>query len=157
MSAAGHASLANKFFVLDDGRLYGTALHNNAGAVTGTTDQYVASGTYTPTLTDVAANTTTLTAAAFQWIRVGNVVNVSGQFIADADSAALIQIGISLPIASDLASAGQLAGVGVRQNGATKEAGTIEADATNNRAQFECDATNTGDFPVTVSFQYVVL
>ena len=39
---------------------YGTSIHNNAGAVTGTTNQYICSGTYTPTLfntSNVAAST----------------------------------------------------------------------------------------------------
>ncbi len=45
--------------VITGARLYGTAIHNNAEAITGTTNQYIASGTYTPTL----SNTTNVDAS----------------------------------------------------------------------------------------------
>src|SRR6185369_11101538 len=94
-----------------DGRVYGTALHNNASVVTGTTNQYIASGTYTPTLTN-GTNVAASTARKCQWIRVGNVVLVSGQLDVDTTSTGASELGISLPIASNLATAFDLAGSG---------------------------------------------
>ena len=144
--------------VTADGRFYGTALHNNAGAVTGTANQYIASGTYTPTLTNVA-NATGLVSASFQWIRVGNVVSVSGVFTTGTTLAAntTTQIGISLPIASGFAGQASCGGAGVRQNGGAREAGLVYGDSGNNRAQFEFSSTNTAAVIVSIKFQYVVL
>ena len=69
--------------ITSGGQVYGTAIHNNATLPTGTTNQPVgASGTYTPTITNTA-NLSASSALQAQWMRVGNVVTVSGIFIAD--------------------------------------------------------------------------
>lgn len=87
--------------IAGDGRVYGTALHNNPGAVTGTTNQYVASGTYTAT---PIAGTNTTVPGGFQgacWTRVGNVVTVSGAATFSMTSAnTFSEVDIPLPIAS---------------------------------------------------------
>lgn len=62
--------------ITTDGRVYGTALHNNAGAVTGTTNQYIARSfndntTITATAGTNVSSTGTVTG---QWVRDGNVV-----------------------------------------------------------------------------------
>lgn len=102
---------ATRLTVAADGRLSGTGLHNN-GTVTGTTDQYIASGTWTPTLTNIA-NLDSTTANLSQWMRVGNVVTFSGLIAADPTSAAVAtRVGISLPIASDFSATSNAAGVG---------------------------------------------
>src|SRR5688572_22578141 len=41
----GSTIQASPIFVTDDGRLYGTSIHNNANPITGTTNQYIASAT----------------------------------------------------------------------------------------------------------------
>lgn len=91
------------------------------------------SGTYTPTQTAVA-NVDASTAYAAQYIRIGNTVTVSGK--ADVDPTAggvLTQLGITLPIASDLAQAYQCSGH-IMSPG-TNGYGWIRGDATNNRAE----------------------
>ena len=66
-------------FAMDDyGRFYGTALHNNSQLPTGATNQYIASGTYTPTGSTVS-NATAVSFSTFKWIRVGNVVVANGK------------------------------------------------------------------------------
>jgi hypothetical protein len=102
------------------GNLYGTALHNNAVLPSGATNQYIASGTYTPTW-DSFTNITTATPSQHHWIRVGNVVIVFGYGAIDpAAGAALTQMDVSLPIASNLGSIEHLAGVAARgSTGAT--------------------------------------
>lgn len=121
--------------VTSDGRLYGGALHNNAGAVTGTTNQYVASGTYTPTLTSVN-NVAASTARLCQWMRVGNVVTVSGQCDVDPTAASNTQVGVSLPIASAFTTGFELAGMCSYYDGSTvANSGPVGCDATNDRAQ----------------------
>ncbi len=139
-----------------DGRMFGSALHNNAGAVTGTTNQYIASGTYTPTLTNttnVAASTTRLA----QWIRVGNVVTVGGQVDVDptAASAATV-LGVSLPIASNFSTAFQCGGSGSSLITSAESWG-VQGDAVNDRALLQCFATNAANHTVAYSFQYEIL
>lgn len=67
---------SNWLNVTTNGRLYGIALHNNAGAVTGTTNQYIARSfndntTITATAGTNVSSTGTVTG---QWVRDGNVV-----------------------------------------------------------------------------------
>lgn len=146
----------SKVFVTDDGRLYGTALHNNAGAVTGTTNQYVASGTYTPTLT-VVDNCDSVTAYQCQWMRVGNVVTVSGLVSVNATSsinAALFRA--SLPIASAFTNGWECAGTG-RGPGSGAPAYGIYGDFTNDQAFFSGVTTSNDSQDLYFSFTYLVL
>lgn len=149
-------------FITADRRVYGSALHNNAGAVTGTSNQYIASGTYTPTLTSVA-NVSSTTARQCQWLRVGNVVTVSGQFDFTPTTTGTIntEVGCSLPIASNFTTAFALGGAGIKfQSGAgfTGEAYYVEADATNDRARFRTMTTSaSGSQTCSFSFIYEIL
>lgn len=138
-----------------DGRLFGGALHNNAGAVTGATNQYIASGTYTPTLTAVT-NVAASTARLCSWMRVGNVVTVSGQCDVDPTIAGDTELGISLPIASALSTAFQLGGSG---NFVVADANgpAIDADATNDRARARWVAVDVTNHTMTFTFTYEVL
>lgn len=111
-----------------DGRVYGSALHNNAGAVTGTTNQYIASGTYTPTLTN-STNIAASTANLCTWMRVGNVVTVAGIVGIDPTSPSTgTVLQISLPIASNFTSSLEAGGTAVRSNGAAAVAATVGAE-----------------------------
>jgi len=146
-----------KLTLTADGRLYGSALHNNAGAVTGTTDQYIASGTYTPTLTAVA-NIGTLSASVAQWMRVGNVVTVSGHFTGTPSSVgASMQIGISLPIASTFNAFSQGAGTGKQSTNATGETLAIYADLiTTTRVEAFGQSVGNVNVSYTFAFTYLV-
>lgn len=146
--------------VHSDGRISGTALHN-VGTVTGTTDQFIASGTYTPTLTNTT-NISASSSAVCQWMRVGNVVTVSGQVSVTptAGGSTLTSLGISLPIASALASATQASGTAGHNasSGAPPvSAGIVEADATNDRARVIWGSLTTSAVPLSFVFTYVVL
>lgn len=150
------ADNADRFVTLDDGRTYGTALHNNAGAVTGTTNQYIASGTYTPTLTHVS-NISASTAAIAQWIRIGNVVTVSGK-VNITFTLGTVTLGISLPIASNFATETQCAGAsGLTNSLFTTTSIGVHADAANDRASltFNTASSTTADFAYT--FTYLVV
>lgn len=139
-----------------DGRLYGLSLHNNVGAVTGTTNQYVASGTYTPTLTN-DANVTSSTAAKCQWLRVGNVVTVSGHLlITPASASTTTTVGIAIPIPSDFTGVSDLAGV-ANNEVLTQNSATLQADVSNNRAQLAYSAQNTLSQRWVFSFTYEVM
>lgn len=150
-------SSATRFVMTNDGRLYGTALHNNAGAVTGTANQYIASGTYTPTLTSVL-NVTSTTARVCQWLRVGNVVTVSGSANVTFTASSAGQIDISLPIASNFTTVGQCSGVGSQDQTSGNFTGVITCDTTNDRASYKC-ASGAGGVAAELhfTFTYVVL
>jgi hypothetical protein len=113
----------------------------------------VASGTYTPTITNVS--NTNYTAGASQWIRVGNVVTVSGTHNGNTPVATLGQFRQSLPIASNLAAKSNLGGTFSTHNGF--EGGPIIGDTTNDAAFFEWQSSNTGAFDMGYTFTYVVL
>lgn len=107
---SGGSAATEKLRIETDGRIYGTALHNNAGSVTGTTTQYIASGTYTPSLS-AQSNLSTSSVTEAQWMRVGNVVTVSGRFTVQPASIAAANFELSLPIASNIANVEDASGV----------------------------------------------
>lgn len=157
--AADTVSLATdgteRLRVTSDGRVYGTALHNNAGAVTGATNQYVASGTYAPTIT-AASNCSVSSPGNAQWMRVGNVVTVSGLCTIDptSGSGAIAEWYISLPIPSAMTQEYQCAGVISTE----PDHGCIKADTANDRAFARAaiyNDTNNRDWLFT--FSYVVI
>jgi hypothetical protein len=125
--------------VATDGRVYGDRLHN-VGTVTGTTDQFIASGTYTPTLTGVA-NITGLTAYDVGWIRVGNRMQLTGRVDVDPTAAGVLTtFRMSLPIASAIGNPHELGGVGGCDAG---EVFQIYGNTTNDDAQFSNNAFPT--------------
>lgn len=155
-SGAG-SSVPERLRITSDGRLYGTALHNNAGAVTGTTNQYIASGTYTPVLTNVA-NVAASTMRATQWIRIGNVVHVAGLMDIDPTAVAVTSFRITLPIASNLASAFQLGGVGAYFAAAAPDCVTIYGDTVNDAAIFAFSAVGgAANSQLSFSLSYLVV
>ena len=148
---------STKLSLTADGRLYGSALHNNTGAITGTVNQYIASGTYTPTITAVANCDAVGAAGLCQWIRVGNVVTVSGELTVDPTAATtLTQVGISLPIASNLA--GQNECCGTAATGAVSGySGAIIGDVTNDRAELDFTTlTDVADRTWSFTFTYLI-
>lgn len=146
---------ALRFVVSTDGRIYGKGLHNAAGAVTGTANQYIASGTYTPTLTNVT-NVAASTARQAQWMRVGNVVTVAGQVDIDPTAAGATELGVSLPIASALTTAFQLGGT-ANSNVAAGEEAMVDADAANDRARIRWTAVDVTNHTYAFTFTYEVL
>lgn len=92
-----HSAAVDRLSITNDGRVYGSALHNNAGAVTGTTNQYLASGTYTPTLANVANTSARSVNGTFKWFRLGNVVFVEGSISMTASGAGNTTVSATLP------------------------------------------------------------
>lgn len=151
------------FNVASDGRIFGSALHNNAGAMTGTVNQYVGSGTYTPTLTGVSNVTTSSVTGVWKWVRVGNVVRVTGYLnMAATATSTTTQLAMTLPIASNLTQAqgadltGQAVGLGA--SGPTGPTTRILGDAATDRAVATwTDVGATFSQVWTVDFTYEVL
>lgn len=115
------------------------------------------SGIYTPTLnngTNVAAST----AYACQYMRVGNTVTVSGKVDIDPTTTGATSIGVSLPIASALTNDYQAGGTA--SSGIELYAGSIKADAANDRAQIDFTipaSGSTSNVSWFFSFTYQIL
>lgn len=113
------------------------------------------SGTYTPTLTGVA-NVGASTAYQCQYGRVGSFVTVSGKLDVDPTAAGSVQLGISLPIPSNLGANENCAGTAVCPFIAG-QAASIVGDSTNDRAQMEYIAVDVTNQPMFFTFSYVVM
>jgi hypothetical protein len=121
-------------------------------------DGNVFSGTYTPTLTNVT-NVAASTAVICQYMRVGNVVTVSGTVNIDPTAAStLTVVRISLPIASAMTATTQLAGtchgnwvVGVAG------AGAMIADTTNDEALLRTIPPNDANAGYAFTFTYRIV
>lgn len=168
-TAAGVYS--KKLWLTSDGRLYGSALHNNAGSLSGPANQYIASGSkagsyWVPTLTNTG-NITSSTLGYATFIRVGNVVDarVRGTVLPAAIGAC--QLDITLPVGSTLTVAGELNGTGTYLHTSTPgapgtvglNAGYVQTDVANARASFtfQAPAVPAGEMRFDVHFQYEVL
>jgi len=113
------------------------------------------SGTYTPTLTNVA-NLDATTVYSCQYMRVGDTVTVSGKLDVDPTTiSTLTQAGISLPIASNLANNNECAGTACAR--LFVEPGSITGDVTNDRAQLDFFAQSTANHAVFFHFTYRII
>lgn len=115
-------------------------------------EPYSVSGSYTPTLTNVA-NLTALTASPCQFMRVGNCVTVSGKFAVTPTAASTNTVlEMTLPITSDFTAAEDCGGTGAM--GTTTGASTVIANGTSNRAQFTWAAPDTINRDMSFMFMY---
>ena len=110
--------------------------------------------TYTPTLTNTT-NIAASTAYVCQYMRVGNTVTVSGRVDIDPTATGATLLGISLPIASNLASAAECCGSASAV--ASTECFAINGDAANNRASLAGLAVDTANHDVYFQFTYLVI
>jgi hypothetical protein len=120
------------------------------------TDGNVFSGTYTPTLTNTT-NVAASSAGVAQYMRVGNVVTVSGQVDIDPTATGDTIMGVSLPVASNLTAQTTCAGTFISLSGATFQGGSIYGDSTNDRATFRFVASSTANFAFQYHFTYRVI
>jgi hypothetical protein len=121
----------------------------------------ITSGTYTPTWTNVA-NATTTTGHTAQYIRVGNVVTVSGGVdITPTANSTLTRSRCSLPIASNFANAFEAGGGGANVTTApVGQAVLCFADTTNDEVElrFLSDAAAAGVSRIIYySFTYQII
>jgi hypothetical protein len=116
------------------------------------------SGVWTPTLTN-GMNITGSTAYEGQYLRTGNTIHCTIFIDVDPTAGGQCQIGMSLPIASNLGSAINLVGAGVGDGGgsAACEPIMIYADAANDRAILDWFAVNIANHKVTLTFSYKVI
>ena len=142
-------------YKVDGGRIYGTALHNNASGLEGAAAHFVGSGTYTPSVT-LVSNADSASALEAQYIRVGRVVHVSGQITIDATTASTaVTVEISLPIATTLAGGRQLAGT-IATSDVANGSGRVFGNITSHRAALQIIAPGTGAYSYSYHFSYLV-
>lgn len=120
---------------------------NPTGRITG--------NTYSPTLTN-GSDVSSSTPSDLQYARIGPFVVVSGQVSVTTSSSIgnLFSLGISLPVASNFSSAGQLGGSGAdASTQTTVRPVEFIADTTNDRALMRGRVT-VGATPFTYSFLF---
>lgn len=137
-------------------KLYVSSNRNLTATSYGISPMGIWAGVYTPTLTGVA-NVQATSGPTAHFTRVDNVVYVGGYCQIDVTAGgAATKLGISLPIASNLAAASDLSGHGNRDTGAMIY-GRIIGDAANDRAELQfyadADAFNRDTY---FSFSYIV-
>lgn len=116
----------------------------------------LAAGTYTPTLTNVA-NLTASTAYECQYLQVGATVTVSGKADVDPTAPAVsTQLGISLPVASNIGATEDCAGTAACP-AISGQCAAILGDAANNRAQMEWISADITNQPMYFTFSYQVI
>lgn len=116
----------------------------------------VSSGFYTPTLTGVS-NVDGTTAYDAQWSRVGDVVTVGIRLEVDATlTATLTEVGISLPVASNIAGLEGVAG-SCAATAAIVQAGGVAGDAANDRGQLGYMSSSTASQSMYCTFVYTVI
>jgi hypothetical protein len=146
-----------KFRITSDGRIFGTSLHNNSGSITGTTNQYIASGTYTFTAT-LVSNVDAVTTYTAQFMRVGNVVTVSGMLDIDLTAlASTSEFRLPFPIASAITNATQGGGAcNSATNGQTFNF-QVSADAPNDAIRFKAfGITSTSNLNYHYCYTYLI-
>jgi hypothetical protein len=115
----------------------------------------VDSGIYTPSLTNVT-NITSSTAYSCQWMRIGNMVTVSGKVTIDPAATSATELGMSLPVVSNFANEEECAGTAA-DNTNNNHPVRIIADATNNRAAFVFTPTSNASADYAFIFMYQII
>lgn len=113
------------------------------------------SGTYTPTLTNVT-NVSASTAYQCRYLRIGNVVTVSGRLDVDPTAAGLLEVGISLPIASNFTTVQQCSGTAASEI-VSGQSAAFYSDTTNDRARLMWTTVDTANRSMCFIFQYDVV
>lgn len=148
---------AQKLQIDTNGNIRAFALHNNATAQGSAANQDIRSGTYTATFTNVANLDGTPSTTSAQFLRVGNVVTVSGRVnVNPTTTVTSTKVGISLPIASNFGATEDCAGTAYCDAIATQGA-AIKADAANDRAQMEWIAADITAQDMYFIFTYEVI
>ncbi len=111
------------------------------------------SGTYRPILANVL--NVSATVFNFQYMKVGNVVTVSGRIDVDPVAAGTTQVGISLPIPAKFTKADQCCGAAACPSVAGQCA-SIQGDTSANRALMQWVAVDTSNQSMFLTFTYSI-
>ncbi|MFZ9320364.1 MAG: hypothetical protein ACO245_04795 [Ilumatobacteraceae bacterium] len=164
-----HASVGEIFVKVDNGyeidelhNVYapspanGNTLIYNSTTSRWESSSHIASGTYTPTLTNVT-NVAASTAAVCQWLRVGTTVTVSGTVQIDPTAAGNTVLNMSLPVASNFTAATQAGGTFSTTTAGQSDNGSIVANTASDVFEFRFNAVNIANATYAFSVTYQVL
>lgn len=133
---------------------------SGSGTVWEIDSDVLSSGTYTPTLTNVA-NIDSSTPAQCQYFRIGSTVTVSGVVTINPTSLdAFCTLGISLPVASNFSISSNCGGGGGDLTINTlnfNRGAAIHADTSNNRAELKYVAGSTSNVDISFTFTYLII
>ena len=115
----------------------------------------LAAGVWSPTLTNVT-NIAASTTYDGQYLRVGATVVCSGRVDVDVTLAVATELGISLPIASNLGASEDCSGSATIL-ATTTEPAAIQGDTGNNRASLQYIATDLGNTAIFYTFTYQII
>lgn len=115
----------------------------------------IASGLYTPTLSNTT-NVSSSVAFECQYMRIDNVVTVSGMVTITASGAGNTVLRMSLPIASNFGALEQCAGTHNQSSG-TENAGVIYAGIASDTAEFNYTAVSTSALNRLFTFTYRII
>ena len=126
------------------------------GPGTASTVAALDSGTYTPSVTNVA-NVSSSSPQVARWIRVGDQVTVYGRISIDPiTTATSTQVRVSLPVASNIGSNNDLAGVCVGDL-SDESAGHIVGNAANDEALIEAFPVSTAQHTYAYTYSYTII
>lgn len=113
----------------------------------------VISGTYTPT-TSSLTNLAAVSVHPCQYIRIGTVVTVSGQFDVDPTAAGLANFDFSLPVPTTFSNSWECAGTATCNSVAGQSAAILGASSS---ARMQWVAVDTAPRAMLFTFQYSIL
>jgi len=150
------ASGNNTKVIADDSAQTIALTATNGVTINGDPLPVLTSGTYTPTASAATNLDSTPTMTQAQYMRVGNVVTVSGSFTADPTTTTLATaFEISLPVASDIRDPFEVAGTAVCGN-IVSMCGDISGRPTPNTARVVWKATDVTSQTWSYQFTYLV-
>lgn len=119
----------------------------------------VASGTWTATLTAVSNVDGTPTFTKAHYTRVGNEVTYSIEIIVDPTATGTVtEVRFSLPVASNLAAAGDILGaLAGETTGTAAVSGHVETDTVNDEGIIQFKSQSVNNHTITVSGHYSIL
>lgn len=138
---------------IDDGDA-GEVLTTDGNGVTSWEAPSYSSGTYVPTIAN-ESNVASSTSHGAQWLRVGDVVTVSGSVTIDATAASALSLTLTLPVAADFGNAFELAG-SIVSGELAGLSGSAKADTTNDVAQIDFIAPDTSAHVYYYHFTYQI-
>jgi hypothetical protein len=156
--AATWLSIANGAAIFNGTVAGSNAVNNNQFVTKQQLDaKNLADGTYTPTVLFSSGATSTLPYQS-TYMRVGNIVHVEGSMdILPGQANGVIEINISLPIPSDLATVDDLSGIGIVQSSVSDQTtAELYADFGGNTAYIKLQPNFTTTRRFRFSFQYVI-
>lgn len=119
----------------------------------------IASGTWTATLTAVTNVDGTPTLTKAHYTRIGNEVTYSIEVVIDATATTTVtEVRFSLPIASNLAAAGDIIGaLSGETTGTAAVSGHVETDTANDEGRLQFTSQSVNNHTITVTGHYSII